>query len=60
MATVKHSVFCFEALAAKLEDRKGLGLEDSRGDVDTKPHMPDPMPSFMYRSAMLEPIDVVG
>lgn len=28
MATVEHCLFCFETLAAKLEDRKGLDLED--------------------------------
>lgn len=31
MATVEHCLFCFEALAAKLEDRKGMDL----GDVQT-------------------------
>lgn len=28
MATVEHCLFCFETLAAKLEDRKGMDLED--------------------------------
>lgn len=28
MATVEHCLFCFETLAAKLEDRKGMILED--------------------------------
>ncbi|KKY36074.1 putative ammecr1 family protein [Diaporthe ampelina] len=28
MATVEHCLYCFETLAAKLEDRKGLDLED--------------------------------
>ncbi|KAL1862957.1 hypothetical protein Daus18300_008288 [Diaporthe australafricana] len=28
MATVEHCLYCFETLAAKLEDRKGLDLEE--------------------------------
>lgn len=28
MATVEHCLFCFETLAAKLDDRKGLDLDD--------------------------------
>ncbi|POS71181.1 ammecr1 family protein [Diaporthe helianthi] len=28
MATVEHCLFCFESLAAKLEDRKGMPLKD--------------------------------
>lgn len=52
MATVEHCLYCFETLAAKLEDRKGLDLEDVQSsfagysaflasdDDDAKPSKP--------------------